>query len=426
MDKLEPWIRPEKGSSMDLTLWQEAWNENDLDAPEDQPDLVSGPPCPETPSSSSSGRSDLAYSPNRGLHSPFAAAYSEATSSRIQPRAQAAQASCTSVPRAPAFPTYELFYLRTGMMWDQDGACRCTLMLTDHPPYCVVPVHQPPALTIFDLACTRHDREALVRAVAMVHGVPGAFLTMTVGRLLLSSRTNFSFQSCHGGHGMDHQADRDVLFVLMHSSGGYIHLEACPIKPSRHSRPVPSLHPRLHLEWWTEGLGGDDEIAAPCTSCSFAASYSSESHNDSETAEADADHDTVLAPHTYYTSSHTDCRTDDETSSLEGASSAAAPDAFVCAGAPAPRHCHKHQRRHPAELAATQRLLTRDLLRRAGVGPSAVSAPPEPPSHPPTPSRPSSALSGMKTKLAKLLVKAPRSPLQRAWKAFVVFVGYHC
>lgn len=373
MDKLEPLIRPEKGSSMDLTLWREAWN--DLDAPEDQPDLVSGPPCPETPSSSSSGRSDLAYSPNRGLHSPFAAACSEATSSRIQPRAS--QASCTSVPRAPAFPTYELFHLRTGMMWDQDGACRCTLMLTDHPPYCVVPVHQPPALTIFDLACTRNDREALERAVAMVHGVPGAFLTMTVSRLLLSSRTNFSFQSCHGDHAMDHQADRDALFVLMHSSDGYIHLEVCPIKHSRHSRPVPSLHPRLHLEWWTEGLGGDDEIAAPCTSCSFAASYSSESHNDSEAAEADADHDTVLAPHTY-------------------------------------------QRRHPAELAATQRLLTRDLWRRAGVVPSAVPAPPEPPSHPPTPSRPWSARSGMKAKLARLLVKASRSPLQRVWKAFVV------
>ena len=372
MDKLEPWIRPEKGSSMDLTLWREAWN--DLDAPEDQPDLVSGPPCPETPSSSSSGRSDLAYSPNRGLHSPFAAACSEATSSRIQPRAQA---SCTIVPRAPAFPTYELFHLRTGMMWDQDGACRCTLMLTDHPPYCVVPVHQPPALTIFDLACTRHDREALVRAVAMVHGVPGAFLTMTVSRLLLSSRTNFSFQSCHGDHAKDHQADCDALFVLMHSSDGYIHLEVCPIKHSRHSRPVPSLHPRLHLEWWTEVLGADDEIAAPCTSCSFAASYSSESHNDGEAAEADADHDTVLAPHTY-------------------------------------------QRRHPAEHAATQRLLTRDLLRRAGVVPSAASAPPEPPSHPPTPSRLWSARSGMKAKLAKLLVKAPRSPLQRVWKAFVV------
>ena len=268
---------------MDLTLWREAWN--DLDAPEDQPDLVSGPPCPETPSSSSSGRSDLAYSPNRGLHSPFAAACSEATSPRIQPRAQACnKASCTSLPRAPAFPTYELFHLRTGMMWDQDGACRCTLMLTDHPPYCIVPVHQcsnhsqPPALTIFDLAYTRHDREALEWAVAMVHGVPGAFLTMTVGRLLLSSRTNFSFQSCHGDHAMDHQADCDALFVLMHSSGGYIHLEVCPIKHSRYSRPVPSLHPRLHLEWWTEGLGGDDEIAAPCTSCSFAASYSSESH----------------------------------------------------------------------------------------------------------------------------------------------------
>ena len=68
MDKLEPWIRPEKGSSMDLTLWREAWN--DLDAPEDQPDLLSGPPCPKTPSSSFSGRSDLAYSPNLGLHSP--------------------------------------------------------------------------------------------------------------------------------------------------------------------------------------------------------------------------------------------------------------------------------------------------------------------------------------------------------------------
>ena len=176
---------------------------------------------------------------------------------------------------------------------------------------------------------------------------------------------------------MDHQADRDALFVLMHSSDGYIHLEVCPIKHSRHSRPVPSLHPRLHLEWWTEGLGGDDEIAAPCTSCSFAASYSSESHNDSEAGEADADHDTVLAPHTY-------------------------------------------QRRHPAEHAATQRLLTRDLLRRAGVVPSAASAPPEPPSHPPTPSRPWSARSGMKAKLAKLLVKAPRSPLQRVWKAFVV------
>ena len=422
MDKLEPWIRPEKGSSMDLTLWREAWN--DLDAPEDQPDLLSGPPCPKTPSSSFSGRSDLAYSPNRGLHSPFAAACSEATSPRIQPRAQACnKASCTSLPRAPAFPTYELFHLRTGMMWDQDGACRCTLMLTDHPPYCIVPVHQPPALTIFDLACTRHDREALEWAVAMVHGVPGAFLTMTVGRLLLSSRTNFSFQSCHGDHAMDHQADCDALFVLMHSSGGYIHLEVCPIKHSRYSRPVPSLHPRLHLEWWTEGLGGDDEIAAPCTSCSFAASYSSESHNDSEAVEADADHDTVLAPHTYYTSSHTDCRTDDETSSLEGASSAAALDAFVCAVAPAAQHCHKHQRRHPAELAATQRLLTRDLLRRASVVPSAVSAPPEPPSHSPTPSRPWSALKGMKAKLAKLLVKAPRSPLQQLWKAFVV--GYH-
>ena len=96
-------------------------------------------------------------------------------------------------------------------------------MLTDHPPYCIVPVrqcsNQPPALTIFDLAYTRHDREALERAVAMVHGVPGAFLTMTVGRLLLSSRTNFSFQSCHGDHAMDHQADCDALFVLMHSSG---------------------------------------------------------------------------------------------------------------------------------------------------------------------------------------------------------------
>ena len=57
---------------------------------------------------------------------------------------------------------------------------------------------------------------------------------------------------------MDHQADCDALFVLMHSSDGYIHLEVCPIKHSRHSRPVPSLHPRLHLEWWTEGLGGDD------------------------------------------------------------------------------------------------------------------------------------------------------------------------
>ena len=100
-------------------------------------------------------------------------------------------------------------------------------------------------------------------------------------------------------------------------------------------------------------------------------------NNDSEAAGADADHDTVFAPHTY-------------------------------------------QRRHPAELAATQRLLTRDLLRRAGVVPSAASAPPEPPSHPPTPSRPWSARSGMKAKLAKLLVKAPRSPLQRVWKAFVV------
>ena len=104
-------------------------------------------------------------------------------------------------------------------------------------------------------------------------------------------------------------------------------------------------------------------------------------NNDSEAAEADADHDTVLAPHTY-------------------------------------------QRRHPAELAATQRLLTRDLWRRAGVVPSAVSAPPEPPSHPPTchmtPLRPWSARSGIKAKLAKLLVKAPRSPLQRVWKAFVV------
>ena len=360
---------------------------------------------PETPSSSSSERSDLAYNPNRGLHSTFAAACSEAASPRIQPRAQA------SFPRAPAFPTYELFHLRTGMMWDQDGACRYTLMLTDHPPYCIVPVHQPPALTIFDLANTRHDREALERAVAMVHGVPGAFLTMTVGRLLLSSRTNFSFQSCHGDHVMD-QADGDVLFVLMHSSGGYMHLEVCPIKHSQHSRPVPSLHPRLHLEWWMEGLGGDDEIASPC---SFAASYSS-------TAEADADPDTVSAAHTYYTSSHTDCHTDDETSSLQGASSASAVDAFVCAAdAPTPKHCHKHQRRHPAELAATQRLLTQDLLRRTGVVPSAVSALP---THTQTLSRPSSALSDMKTKLAKLLAKSPRSPLQRVWKASVV--GYHC
>ena len=92
---------------------------------------------------------------------------SEATSSRIQPRAQASCTSVCSVLRAPAFPTYELFYLRTGMMWDQDGACRCTLMLTDHPPYCVVPEHQPPALMIFDLACTFHDREALV--LSLIH-----------------------------------------------------------------------------------------------------------------------------------------------------------------------------------------------------------------------------------------------------------------
>ena len=105
MDKLEPWIRPEKGSSMDLTLWREAWN--DLDAPEDQPDLLSGPPCPKTPSSSFSGRSDLAYSPNLGLHSPFAAACSEATSSRIQPRAvhsprpRGVGAGCRNGPRGP-------------------------------------------------------------------------------------------------------------------------------------------------------------------------------------------------------------------------------------------------------------------------------------------------------------------------------------
>ena len=101
-------------------------------------------------------------------------------------------------------------------------------------------------------------------------------------------------------------------------------------------------------------------------------------NNDSEAAGADADHDTVFAPHTY-------------------------------------------QRRHPAELAATQRLLTQDLLRRAGVVPSAVSALP---THTQTLSRPSSALSDMKTKLAKLLAKSPRSPLQRVWKASVV--GYHC
>jgi len=178
-------------------------------------------------------------------------------------------------------------------------------------------------LIFSDLICTRRDREAVQRALYFAMSLPSTFTTLTVSH-------------------SDPLAPLPVLFLVLYMCDDKtICVEGLPVASQHFCGPgskLQHLNPTLHLKWWSENLS--DRTRDSDFLHDFADNY--------ETPDSVEGDDYDHASEVFQEEDQGDaiCDSKDAQQTHERAAGAG--------------------QRHPAEVAATQRFLMRDLLRRVG------------------------------------------------------------
>ena len=319
--------------------------------------------------------------------------------------------ACTTVasPVRPvrACPSYELFHLRTGEILDRHlGPAK--LRVAAEEPHRVLAEEAVPSIhwrvrrrearmaaPVFRLVHTQSDCAALKRALVLARlGPPTGFVTLTLQHRLPPVDERAAAGRC--AEVPVHAPGRYAqLFVILYRDAGEVCLEAWSMHHPLHPPSTASteqgavvscsrcagfmraearllrLEPTLHVEWWTEptvraapflgneivrkaaqadfekGWGTGDDAEWPiCSLCEDSGDDGSEdgAHHDIDGIDSDDD-----SPRRDSTAPLCWSTTRQRVRQREG--QGARP---------------KLRQRHPAEEAATQRLLMADLLRRGG------------------------------------------------------------